>query len=271
MDNGSVKPAATLQLRWLAQQLSALAQAEVEAVSLRHADRIAASQLDSTPAQTLLPYLSRKLQQGEKSFSVIPLFFANSGALTEYLPSKIADLKKQFGDFEFRLADVLYPLPDGEPQLLGLLQDQLQTLLNRAGRSVQVILVDHGSPDPQVTAVRNQLAQRLQQKMTLQQKIEEAVMERREGSEYDFNGELLANVLQRKAQQGVSEIILLMQFFLPGRHAGEGGDIEQICQRIEQHFPATRITISPLVADSPLLIPLLHSRLQQLIAPSSGA
>jgi sirohydrochlorin ferrochelatase len=257
MDNGSVKAEATLQLRQLAAQLSAASGHRVEAVSLRHADRISPAQLGGCAAHTLQPYLSQQLQAGQKNFIIIPLFFSLSGALTQYLPSQIEHLQQQFGVFDCTLADVIYPLPEGEPRLVELMW---QALAHSVARDI--IVLDHGSPDPQVTAVRRHLTRQLSNRLSPDRVIEEAVMERRESAEYDFNGELLETLLQRKARQGVTEILLLLQFLLPGRHAGAGGDIEQICRRVEAQFPSLNIRVSDLVARNPLLLSILLSRLQ---------
>ena len=258
MDNGSLKAEATLQLRQLATQLSAASGHHIEAVSLRHADRIAPAQLSGRAAQTLHPYLSQQLQAGEKSFIIIPLFFSQSGALTQYLANQIETLLSQFGLFDCTLANVIYPLPEGEPRLVELMLQMLSQTVTR-----DIIVLDHGSPDPLVTAVRRHLTKQLSARVSPDRVIEEAVMERRQNAQYDFNGELLETVLQRKAHEGITEIFLLLQFFLPGRHAGSGGDIEQICQRVEAQFPALKIHVSDLVARNPLLLEILLSRLRE--------
>ena len=55
--------------------------------------------------------------------------------------------------------------------------------------------------------------------------VDQAVMERREGRDYDFNGALLADRLE-----GVEgQVVLGMAFLQPGRHAGPGGDVAEIC------------------------------------------
>jgi len=263
LDNGSVKVAATLQLRKLADNLQTAVGRKVNPVSLRHADRIDAAQLAGQPAQTLVTFLAQQLAKGQRKFILLPLFFAKSGALTKYLPNLLETLREQQGDFDLELADVVYPLPQGEPAMLQLFWQPLKQMLAQASAQAHIVLVDHGSPDPQVTAVRQHLAQQLRAQSGLINPLDEAVMERRDGAQYDFNGELLETVLRRKAQQGVTEILLLMQFFLPGRHAGEGGDIEQICHRIESEFEGLKIVVSPLVAQNPLLIPVLQARLKQ--------
>jgi sirohydrochlorin ferrochelatase len=113
--------------------------------------------------------------------------------------------------------------------------------------------------------VRQQLAKQLLPLLGQNNVLDQAVMERREGAEFDFNGALLEDLLIRKAQQGVEQIIVLMQFLLPGRHAGEGGDVARICANIEQQFPQLRIQMTPLVAEHPALVEILHSRIDQAL------
>ncbi len=128
-----------------------------------------------------------------------------------------------------------------------------------------VVLVDHGSPIPRVTAVRQHLAESVRMKMVdasyNPDALEEAVMERREGKEYDFNGDLLENWLVQKAQQGETQASVILMFFLPGSHAGEGGDIVEICDGVMEQFPAFKVSISPLISEHPKLIAILNKRL----------
>ena len=55
-------------------------------------------------------------------------------------------------------------------------------------------------------------------------------------------------------------------FFLPGRHAGAGGDIESILHTAMQRYPQLRIAASPLVAEHPLLVEILLQRLRDAVA-----
>jgi len=274
MDNGSLKAAASLQLRTLAQRLSSVSGHEIFPVSLRHADKIPPQELAGQAAPTLIPFLTEQLRAGHQRFLVLPLFFAASGALTRYLPQQLETLRRQWENLDFTLADVVYPLPQGEPALVASMRQQWQQLQQSVQSPaqapvqapVQAILVDHGSPDPEVSAVRQHLAKQLRQHLAEDQWLDEAVMERRSGTAYDFNGELLETLLRERAQQGVKDIILLMQFFLPGRHAGSGGDIEQIISAITRQYPHTRIHQSQLVAQHEALIDILQARLNVALA-----
>jgi len=65
-------------------------------------------------------------------------------------------------------------------------------------------------------------------------------MERREGKQYDFNGPLLEQWLEQKVARGEKSAIVALMFFLPGRHAGDGGDIEQICFELNSSIRALK-------------------------------
>ena len=61
IDNGSKRPEATLQLRRLASALGEKAGKEIHPVSLQHADKINAAELNDVPAQTFTGLLSINL------------------------------------------------------------------------------------------------------------------------------------------------------------------------------------------------------------------
>ncbi len=267
MDNGSLRPDAVLGLRRLARALSGRLGRGVMPVSLSHVDRIEAQRLDGEPALTLDRAVAQRLRAGDRSFLILPLWFGPSRALTEVLPQRMQDLKQEGTDFDYFVADPVGPLEEDDDShgMTRLMSEQARLTALQAGfAEPRICLVDHGSPSPQVTAVRHRLAQRLAE--TLGQMPGEAAMERRGGADYDFNGPLLAEWIEQQATQGASEILLLLMFFLPGRHAGRGGDIESVIQRAMQRHPQLRIATSPLVAEHPLLIEILLRRLHAAAA-----
>jgi sirohydrochlorin ferrochelatase len=262
IDNGSTQPQATRNLRRLAAELGHRSGHCVHPVSLQHADRIAAEELDGQPAQLLVSFLTTHLAQGGRDFLAIPLFFGVSRALTRFIPDLLESLRIRYGPFRFEIAGVLYPLPQGEPRLALILKDNIDPLISATSQP-RVILVDHGSPLPEVTEVRVSIARALKSLLPRNVQFCEAVMERRGESEYDFNGKLLEQVLQEEGRRDPhSPIVLSLLFLSPGRHAGEGGDIAAICSGAQGRFPDLRIRISPLVGDHPRLIEILHDRLQ---------
>ena len=264
LDNGSVRAEAVLLLRQLAVKLSNRCGHSVDAVSLRHANRIDAAELNGISAATFSQYLAQQHKIEPTRFIVIPLFFSMNDALTRYVPEQLEQLKSDFGEIDISISKVIYPLPEGEVGLVSILQDHIDTLSGHiADDDCEIVLVDHGSPSAEVTAVRQHIAQNLiacnRGKM-----IGEAVMERREGSLYDFNGPLLEHYLTEKSSSGVKRVIVLLLFFLPGRHAGKDGDIVEICDRVMRNNPGLEVKISPLVAEHERLIDILLERISSL-------
>ncbi len=263
IDNGSSRPDSTLALRALAQALGRRTGAAVHPVSLLHADQLPAAALNGRPADTLEPYLRRALASGEREFHLIPLLFGPSRALSRFIPDLVADLRRVHGPFRVRLAPALCPLPRGEPRLADLLAEHIRaTAAAHAIAPRRLVLVDHGSPMPQVTAVRTWLAQRLRERIDPGAVLTEAAMERRPGAEYDFNGDLLTLVLHRLAAADPSTpVIVAMLFLAPGRHAGPGGDIAAICTAVQAEVPGFQAHPTPLVGSHPALIEILADRL----------
>jgi len=261
VDNGSTRPGATQSLRNIAQQLSAKTGHKIHPVSLQHADRIPEELIDNIPANTLYNFLDDNLTKGLRQYVVLPLFFGLSKAITSFIPDTVLQLQDKHGEFSISVTDPVYPLPAGEVRLIDILYEYSQTTLPSYTDDTHYVLVDHGSPMPQVTRVREHIMNELQSRLPRQALLEQAVMERRKGKEYDFNGQLLEDWLKRKAQSGIKSVVVLLMFFLPGRHAGAGGDIEQICARVSAEHPSLSISISPLVGEHSNLIELLASRL----------
>jgi sirohydrochlorin ferrochelatase len=265
IDNGSTRRESTLNLRRLAKALSDNIGRQVYPVSLMHSDRIAVTELDGEAARIFEPFLIQRLSHGEREFIIVPLFFGPSRALTRFIPEQLSSLHKEFGPFSARVAKTLCPLPEGEIRLAGILYENLLSTAEAEHIVIdRVILVDHGSPVAEVTAVREWIAAQLQRLLGSEIPLSEAVMERRSGSEYDFNGALLEDVLRDLARKNPAQnVVLSMMFFSPGRHAGPGGDIEEIYRKIETEYPGFRVFPTPLVGTHPDIIKILQDRLEQ--------
>jgi len=264
VDNGSTRAAATLSLRRIAAGLAEACGRPVYPVSLQHADKIPADQLGGTPAEVFPTFLRAQLERGARDFVVVPLLFGRSRALTSFIPEQVALLAEEFGPFELRQSDVLVPMPGGEPLLADILADHVaQCSVGLGGQPDRVVVVDHGSPLPEVTAVRAEVTMALRERLADGIALGQAVMERRRGAEYDFNGQLLGDLLDScAAQHPQCAVVLAMMFISPGRHAGPGGDIEAICGEAMAKSPGLRVRISPLVGEHPLLLEILHARLR---------
>jgi sirohydrochlorin ferrochelatase len=258
LDNGSLEPAATLALRGLAERLAVRLGSTVEPVSLLHSSAIDAQLLGGRSAEILFPALERRLAAGQSEFTVLPLFFGPSRALTEYLPENLARLRQKFPALQLKIAPPLHAAGDNRlAQILAQhVRDELDSFV-----ADRVVLVDHGSPVEAVTAVRNELARQIADLLGSRvTAVAPASMERRPGAEFDFCNPLLADLLAT-APWHAGRVIVAMQFLLPGRHAGPKGDVAEICHTAEAAHPGLKTRMTKLVAEHPLLMDVLADRL----------
>ncbi len=266
LDNGSLEPAATLSLRRIAVELGRVLCREVVPLSLLHSHKLPAEVLGGVAAEILEPALKRRLAAGQNGFDVVPLFFGPSGALTEYLPARLEVLRKTWPGLDLRVAPCLAE-PAGSERggaLLDILEQHVAGCLDGTGGQ-RVILVDHGSPRSEVTEVRDRLTAQLAQRLGGRVAgVSAASMERRPEPEYDFNEPLLERAL-RGLPEGPCEVVLAMLFVSPGRHAGPGGDIVQICEAACAERAGLKVRMTPLVGEHPGLIRLLVRRLAEVL------
>ena len=266
VDNGSTRVDAAVQLRSIAEKLSNKIDNKVNAVSLKHSDRIAVvdvqNKLEGVPARVFTEFMTEQLSAGIREFILIPLFFGKSRALTSFVPDEKLKLESQFGPFKLSMAEVLYPLPEGDPKLVEILYENATNIASTKTDLTlkNLVLVDHGSPLPAVNAVRQHITAALNTKLPEGISIDQAAMERREGKEYDFNGELLEDYLSRIANEGETHATVLLLFLLAGTHAGENGDIVQICHSVMEKHPSLKVSISPLIGQNEKLIDCLEQR-----------
>ncbi len=254
LDNGSLEPAATLRLRGLAAALAERVGAPVEPVSLLHASGVPAEQLGGTRAEIFEPAVMRRAEAGARGFLIVPLFFGPSRALTEYLPERTRALRTKFADLAVRVAPALFSADD--VRLARILADNVRAV---AAAPARVALVDHGSPVRIVTEVREALARQLTRELGTATEVAGCCMERRPEPAYDFNEPRLEKLLGREGWHS-SDVVVAMQFLLPGRHAGPEGDVAEICRRAEAAHPGLRTRLTPLVAEHPCLIDILADR-----------
>lgn len=274
-DNGSLRPAATLNLRRVARLLSEKTGHRVEPVSLLHSSKVSASDLDGVPARTVGPTIRELADEGVTDFLVLPFFFGPSRAITEYLPRRVAEMQKQIPDLVVRVAKPLVDLESPtDLRIANILKDQvLQCSPEDVPKSV--ILVDHGSPKPAVTAIRNVLAGQLAALLENERiggpdlRVVPASMERRKESEYDFAGPLLETVLDR-AGLWPMPVTLAMLFLSPGRHAGPDGDVARICRQAEERNPGLSTVMSGLVGEHDGIVDVLADRLNEALAEERG-
>ena len=265
VDNGSLRPQATHSLRRVAAALSETLGETVQAASLLHSNKIPAEEVDGIPAITLGPAAERSAEAGATEIIVLPFFFGPSKALTGYLPERMAALQARFLNVSVRVAQPLVDeLGNNDLRLAQLLADNVRAQLPGQG-AAKVALVDHGSPIPDVTAVRNRLAGQLSVLLGDDVRcVAAASMERRDGDEYRFNEPLLEHLLDTP-EFSSGHVVLAMLFLSPGRHAGEGGDIAEICAAAEQRHPGLRVRPTALVGEHPAIVDILATRLRQAL------
>ncbi len=267
VDNGSMAPAATTNLRAIAARLGSALERKVEPVSLLHSSAISAGELGGQPAEILESALEERLRAGTADFLVVPLFFGPSGALGDYLPRRVASLKIRFPQLQVRLGLPLVDVAEPHDQrMAAILEDRVRAALPAAGAPPAVILVDHGSPVRAVAGVRDHLAAQLQARLgPAVRGVLAASMERRDGPDYAFNEPLLERALVQPGFDAGPVIVALL-FLSPGRHAGPGGDIAQMCAAAERHQPGLKTVMTDPVGSHPGLIPILLDRIRTGLA-----
>jgi sirohydrochlorin ferrochelatase len=262
-----------LSLRRLARRLQTILAVEVRAVSLLHSSGINASEIEGRAAELLEPALHAFAREGGRVAVALPLFFGPSAALTEYVPARIAAVQRAQPELRVIQASWLVDASDDSPDVMArLLMDavvavQTRQQLPRPG----VLLTDHGSPQPGVTAVRDLLGARLREQLgDAAAAVGVASMERRAGDAYAFNEPLLATALrERPFNQG--DVIVALQFLQSGRHAGPDGDVAGICRAAEAEQPALRTHLTEPLVEAPGLLDLLVRRYLEAITADASA
>jgi sirohydrochlorin ferrochelatase len=265
VDNGSLRPGSTLNLRRVAAALTERTGMTVEAASLLHSNKVPAQQLDGIPAPTLGPAATQRAEQGSDEIVVLPFFFGPSRALTGYLPERMATLQESHPGVQVRVASPLVKLQGPlDLRLARLLRDGVRERTT-AGAPPSVILVDHGSPIAEITAVRNLLAGQLGALLEGEaDRVAAASMERREGDEYRFNEPLLEDLLDRPGFNR-GPVILSMLFLSPVRHAGEEGDVVAICAEAEKRNPGLQTVMTRLAGEHDGILDILEDRLRDVL------
>lgn len=265
-DNGSYRPESTMSLRNLAERLGERVGEKVHAVSLLHSIKIKPEKIGGIPAEIFEPFIEKMREQGVHRFHVTPMFFGPSAAIKEYMPQQVEkQIEAGWPELEVRIAPcVVEPLDPEDTRMAQILVDQIFKAKEEKGFSTpSVALVDHGAPRIGVTEVRNHLARQVRELLDESEfpTVTACSMERREGDEYAFNEPLLENVIGSEGHQG--EVLVSMLFASPGRHAGPGGDVAQICEEAASQHPDLKWAMTELVAPHAGIIDLLAERFEQ--------
>lgn len=264
-DNGSIRAESTRSLRRVAAALGLRTGLPVQAVSLLHSSNVPAAELDGEPARLLELALVAHFEAHPDGEAVLaPFFFGPSAALTDYLPARLMRLRERFPGAKVRLAPWLVNVDEADTRVAEVLTGRVRaTIAARGWSRPHVVLVDHGSPQPGVAAVRDHLGAQLRERLGDEiGAFSVASMERRDGPEYAFNEPLLETVLRRPPfAQG--NVVVALQFLSPGRHAGPAGDLAAICAEAERACAGLRTQMTEPIAGDPLLVDLLAERLEQ--------
>lgn len=266
-DNGSLRPESTLSLRRVAAVLAARTGLPVQAVSLLHSSNVPADALGGERARLLEPALASYFEaEPEGEAVLVPLFFGPSAALTEYVPARLASLRARFPLARLKMASWLVNPSEDDRRIAAILADQVRAVARaRNWLRPKVALVDHGSPQPAVTAVRNHLGRQLREELADEiETLAVASMERRDGETYAFTDPLLAKLLRTQPFDR-GDVVVALQFLSPGRHAGPGGDIARICQAAEAEQPDLHTQMTEPMALDERLVELLEERLKQAV------
>ena len=200
VDNGSRRAASVLALRQTAAALElALGGREVLPVSLRFSDSIPAAKLGGVAARVLSDELRALEVRGEARAVVTPLFLGPSESFTKGVAECVAELDGAGARLDLQvgscLVDEASPDDDRIARTLASLVSQVSEA-HSLRDPLKVIVVDHGTPSPEVNAVRGRLvgeiADLLGERAAI---VAGASMERREGAAYDFNEPLIEGLL----------------------------------------------------------------------------
>ncbi|MCC5835116.1 MAG: hypothetical protein JJU20_10315 [Opitutales bacterium] len=263
VDNGSLRPASYLNLKHWASELSRVSGREVLPVSLLHSSRIDPQALGGEQALVWERQLKADWNAGARSFCVLPFFIGPTAAVLDYMPERLAALREKLGDIQIAHGPFLGVDPESPADdLIQVVTENIREgIAEHQLTHPRVVLVDHGSPQPAVARMRDRIAEILQTKLQKEATgLRPASMERREGKRYAFNEPLLETVLSEEGWNS-GEILVALLFLSPGRHAGPGGDIAEICENAKNSQTGLKTYMSPLIGDNPNLLGLLQKRL----------
>jgi sirohydrochlorin ferrochelatase len=252
VDNGSLEPAAHRNLRAVAAALAEQTGVAVHAVSWKHSDRIAPDALGGTPAWTLAPFVRRMHALGQRDFVFVPFFVSAQGAIGSALRGDLEKLQAATGGFDFTFSAGLAD----RGALPAIVEARIrETIAAAALVRPAVVLADHGGPSPVSAALRDHLAAELRAR--LGSHVAALTPASMEGE----HPPLLADALQPHAAAGTPEVVVALLFLSPGRHAGAGGDIAQICAA-----SGARCRVTELIGNHPLAAETLAAALRDTLA-----
>ena len=280
-DNGSLRPDATFALRAIAKNLSKQLGMRVEGVSLLLSHKIEADKLNGEPATIIRRRFKLGISNEEHHFICLPLFLGPSLAITEYLMELIEEAKVLCPEIEILVAPPLagWDVTNPDHRLAQILAEQVSTIMgqNALSRSTNLVLVDHGSPIEKLSILRNTVTNQLKDLLGNSVSTTTACsMERREGEAYAFNDPLLETISfdsfdTVSKDASLESLVVAMFFLLPGRHAGEGGDVDEILQGLVENAKIKNFFKTDLIATHPLIYSILEDRVKSVLENPSEA
>lgn len=261
VDNGSLEPAAHLNLRRVAGEISRQAGRPVEAVSWRHSDRIAASRLNHKPGVILADWISAQLARGEREFLFVPFFISAQGAIGSALRLEIEHLRQTLGAFEFHFTAGLA----ARDALVPILVDRIrETILRHHLDRPAAIIVDHGGPSAASAALRDEMAQRVS--AVLVNEVPLLAAASLEGAEHTHNLPLIASLLATH-DFNRGDVVVAPLFLAPGRHAGPDGDLENVIRNAQNQARPLRCHLADVIGTHPVVVEALAGSLRDALEP----
>ncbi|CAH0492568.1 unnamed protein product [Peronospora farinosa] len=276
---GSLRAEPYLDLRQISFRLSRSIGQPVVPCSFRFSNRVDPNELNGLEAKTFGMVLTDHLAtRGDNASDVVvlPLFFGKSSTLTEFLPKTInkvwaAATPTPSMPLTVRVGGCLVDQENAEDTRVAqiLLERILAVVdLKTVTDDVNVLVVDHGTPNRDVNEARELVAQALRgllQRYEHVKLVDTACMERREGAEYDFNDPLLAQALDYyTVKTGI--VVCAIMFLSNGRHAGEKGDIEEIIEDVRARHPGVDVCVTEALGTHELLSEIMQDRYRTVLA-----
>jgi hypothetical protein len=273
IDNGSLEPAATRNLRVVATELSATLELTVHPVSWKHSDRIPLAALDGdAPGTTLAAFVRTHLALGESRFVFAPFFISAQGAIGSALRTELETLQREHATTPFEFTFTTGLADAGV--ISQIVASRVRETMDVASLDgPPVVVVDHGGPSPASATLRNHLATEVA--ALLGTEVSSVTAASMEGGDHAHNHPLLAEALATLSPVASTslasvarsgDVVVALLFLSPGRHAGPGGDIAQICGAAEAATPTLRCHLTDLVGTHPLAAPALAAALRATLS-----
>jgi len=162
-----------------------------------------------------------------------------------------------------------------DERLALVLKELIEQCWANAKRSFKnIVLVDHGSPIEKMAILRNSIAEKvgtLLKDGCVNATVTACSMEKREGDAFSFNDPLLETIPDYLNLEATEDLLVAMFFLMPGRHAGEGGDVETILSNLCQNQRIRSFCKTDLIASHPMIMDILADRVRSLLPEFSQA